>query len=97
MSNNNLNANEQPAEDYKLEEGVEAEEDENLLIEEDKDIFKLASVSYAVQFQRWYSKLSYDYFKQSMRWFLESATCNISFSVSVYFRFCRKCSYMVLV
>ena len=98
MNNNDLNANQPPAEDFKLEDGVEGEEDENLIEEEDQmDIFKLAQVSWAVKFQRFRDKLTYDYFKQTMRWFLESASIEFSFSVSFFFAICDVSTYTYLV
>lgn len=89
MSSNNLHATEQPQEDYRIEDGIEGEEDENL-IDDEQDIFKLAEVSWAVKFERFRAKLTYDYFKQSMRWFLESASIEFSFSVSLSYLLCKR-------
>ena len=82
--NNENPASEQP-DPLKAEEADEepyANEEDELLDDDNVDIFKLAEVSWEVRLERFRAKLTYDYFKSSMRWLLETASMDLSFTVS---------------
>lgn len=43
--------------------------------------FLLKQVAINRRYDRWQSFFTYEYFKESMKWFLDVATCDFSFSV----------------
>jgi len=43
--------------------------------------FLLKQVAINRRYDRWQSFFTYEYFKESMKWFLDSATCDFSFTV----------------
>jgi hypothetical protein len=59
---------------------LETEED-NGYRDDEPNIFELGKGSWQRDFERFRETLTYDYAKSYMRWFLESASCEITITV----------------